>query len=87
MLLADCLLFSESSLPEKSPNTELFRVRIFLYLDSIRTFTKTIKYGPEITPYLDTFHAVVKALSTSWDKTWFNENKFYLSLISDQVRK
>ena len=34
----------------KCPNTELFPVRIFLYLD-------WIKYGLEITSYLDTFHA------------------------------
>ena len=51
------------SLREKCPNTELFLVRIFLYLDWIRRDTQifipnTGKYGPEISPYLDTFHAV-----------------------------
>ena len=45
---------------------EFFLVRIFLYLDRIRRFTEknsifspnTGKYGPEKTPYLDTFLAV-----------------------------
>ena len=54
------------SLREKCPNTELFLVRIFSHLDWIRTGTKYLsvfssnarKYGPEITPYWDTFHAV-----------------------------
>ena len=51
---------------EKCPNTELFLVRIFLY--SVRSFLytpylsvfspNTGKYGPEITPYLHTFHVV-----------------------------
>ena len=48
-----------------SGNTELFLVRIFLYLDWICRFTSQIfvfspntgKYRPEITPYLDTFQA------------------------------
>ena len=50
----------------KCPNTELFLVRIFPHSDWIRWDTKYLsvfslnegKYGPEITPYLDTFHAV-----------------------------
>ena len=54
------------ALREKSPNTELFLACIFLYSDWIRRFTPQIfvfspntgKYGPEIIPYLDTFHAV-----------------------------
>ena len=54
------------SLCEKCPDTEFFLVHIFQYLDWIRRFTKQIyvfsadtgKYGPEETPYLDTFHAV-----------------------------
>ena len=45
---------------------EVFFGRIFLYSDWIRRFTQLIfvfspntgKYGPEITPYLGTFHAV-----------------------------
>ena len=44
---------------------ELILVRIFLYLEWIRRFMEYIfvfspntgKYGPEITPYLNTFHA------------------------------
>ena len=61
-------LFSyKYTLCEKCPNTEFFLVRIFLYLDGIRRFTpyfpifspNTGKYGPEKTPYLDTFHAVI----------------------------
>ena len=51
---------------EKCPYTELFLVRIFLYLDGIRRFTPLISvfspnidnHEPEVTPYLDTFHAV-----------------------------
>ena len=51
---------------EECPNTELFLVRIFLYSVRIFLYTpylsvfspNTGKYGPEITPYLDTFHAV-----------------------------
>ena len=37
---------SSSSLRKKSPNTEFF------------ASLNTVKYGPEKTPYLDTFHAV-----------------------------
>ena len=51
---------------EMRPNTEFFRVRIFQHLDRIRRDTKYLfifspnagNYGPEKTPYLDTFHAV-----------------------------
>ena len=52
------------SLREKCPNTELFLVCIFLNSEWIRSrvnlcfSANTGKYGPEITPYLDTFHAV-----------------------------
>ena len=53
-------------LREKCPNTKLFLVRIFLYLDLIQRFDEQIsifspntgKYRPEITPYLNTLHAV-----------------------------
>ena len=41
------------SLRKKCPNTEFFLVRISLYSDWIGR-----KYGPEKTPYLDTFHGV-----------------------------
>ena len=48
---------------EKCPNTEFFLIRIFLHSDRIRVDTEYIsvfspnaaKYGPEKTPYLDTF--------------------------------
>ena len=46
---------------------EFFLVRIFLYLDGIRRDTEYFsifspnvrKYGPEKTPYFDTFHTVM----------------------------
>ena len=55
------------TLREKCPNTELFLVRIFPHSDWIRRGTKYLsvfspnagKYGPQISPYLDTFHAVL----------------------------
>ena len=53
-----CLLtchYGRLSLREKCPNTELFLVRMFLYLD---WRLNTGKYRPEITLYLDTFHTV-----------------------------
>ena len=68
----------EHSLHEKCPNTELFLVHIFLYSDWIRRDSpylsvfspNTGKYGPEITPYFDTFHAV------SWYWSYFLQNIF-----------
>ena len=56
------------TLREKYSNMEFFLVRIFPYLDSIRRDKKYIsvfspnaeKYGPEKTPYLDTFHTLLK---------------------------
>ena len=45
------------ALREECPNTEFFLVRIFLYSDRISP--NTGKYGPEKTPYLDTFNAVL----------------------------
>ena len=64
-LILDKHLFV-ASLHEKRLNTELFLVGIFLYSDRILRFTTEIsvfspnigKYGPQITPFLDTFHAV-----------------------------
>ena len=45
----------KDTLHEKCPNMELFLVRIFLY----SVFSPYAgKYEPEITPYLETFHAV-----------------------------
>ena len=48
-----------STLCEKCPNTELFLLRIFLYLDWIRRgrispYSVRIQEIPEISPYLDT---------------------------------
>ena len=59
-------LFCYKSLREKYPNTEFFLVCIFPHSDWIRRDTKYLfvfspnagKYGPEKTPYLDTFHTV-----------------------------
>ena len=47
----DIMVILTVPLREKCPNTELFLVRI--EYGEIRS-----KYGPEITPYLDIFHAV-----------------------------
>ena len=54
------------ALREKCPSTEFFLVCIFPHSDWIRRDTPYLsvfgpnagKYGPEKTPYLDTFHAV-----------------------------
>ena len=54
------------ALREKCPNTEFFMVRILPHSDWIRRVTEYLsvfspnarKYGPEKTPYLDSFHAV-----------------------------
>ena len=58
--------FQKISLLEKCPNTEFWLIRIFVHSDRIQRFTEKIsvfslnagKYGPEETPYLDTFHTV-----------------------------
>ena len=58
-------IFLKHTLREKCPNTELFLVSIFLRSEWIRrehlsVFTPNMgKYGPEKTPYLDTFHTVI----------------------------
>ena len=58
-------MFWKFSLREKCPNMELFLVRIFLtQIYSVFNST-TEKYGPEITPHLDTFHAVSKQAVTA----------------------
>ena len=44
---------TKQTLSEKCPNTEFFLVRIFMYSNS-----STGKYGPEKSPYLDTFDAM-----------------------------
>ena len=54
------------TLREKCPNTKFFLVRIFPHSDWIRRDTSHFsvfspnagRYGPEKTPYLDTFHTV-----------------------------
>ena len=66
------------TLREKYPNTEFFLVRIFPHSDWIRRDTPYLsvfspnvgKYGPEKTPYLDTFYAVGKRslISLNWNK-------------------
>ena len=61
------------ALREKCPNTELILVRIVTHSGWIRRDTEylsvfspnTGKYGPEITPYLDTFHTVM-FIRTRW---------------------
>ena len=63
-------------LREKSNNTELFLVRIFSYLDWIRTR----KYGPEKTPYMDTsgsdlFNKCAKySENCVWKSVWSGGN-------------
>ena len=61
------------SLREKCPNKEFFLVLIF------RIQSKCGKYGPEKTPYLDTFHAVFGHLmvkqKTILIKHWKSRNK------------
>ena len=59
-------MFPENKLREKSPNTELFLVRVFPHSGWMRRDTSYLsvfspnagKYGTEITSYLGTFHAV-----------------------------
>ena len=61
------LLDPKNSLLEKCPDTEFFLVRIFLHSDWIRRDTDYLSVsspnegneGPEKTPYLDTFHALI----------------------------
>ena len=57
---------SQTTQINKCPNTELFLVLIFPHSEWIRRDTSYLsvftpnaeKHGPEITPYLDTFHTV-----------------------------
>ena len=70
MLLSTFLRPLEHTLCEKCPNTEFFLFRIFPYSNWIWRDTPHFsvfspnagKYGPEKTPYLDTFHAVITLL-------------------------
>ena len=57
-------IFQKLVLREKCPNTEFFLVRIFpafgLNTEYLSVFSPNAgRYGPEKTPYLDTFHAVM----------------------------
>ena len=53
------VIIIKTSLREKCPNTEFFLVRILPHLEYLSVFSPNAgKYGPEKTPYLDTFHAV-----------------------------
>ena len=71
-------------LREKCPNTELFLVRIYTYLDWIRRYTEYLsvfspnvgKYGPEKTPYLDTFQTVRNFLEHAFFSSWYPSQKF-----------
>ena len=51
----------KGALREKCPNTEFFLVPIFLFYGvNLCVFSpNTGKYGPQKTPFLDTFHALV----------------------------
>ena len=68
----------DESLREKCPKAEFFLVRIFPHSDWIRRFTPLIsvfspnagKYGPEKTPYFDTFHAV--EILVKWSSKMIN---------------
>ena len=60
-------LYLSTVLLEKCPNTVFFLVRIFQHYDWIRgdrcltLFSPiSVKLGPEKTPYLDTFHAMLR---------------------------
>ena len=78
------MLFNYSKIIQRSPllcgncpNTEWFLVRIFPHLNWIRRGTSYLsvfspnagKYGPEITPYLDTFHAALAFDKWGWSET------------------
>ena len=50
----------EATLREKCPNTEIFLALILPHTLYLSVFSPNAeKYGPEKTPYLDTFHAVL----------------------------
>ena len=59
MIFAMIYFEHNSFLPllEKCPNMKLFLVRIFQE-NTGKSGLNTGKYGPEITPYFDTFHVV-----------------------------
>ena len=65
-----------------NPHTHLFLIHIFLYSNWLRRFTRWIsifspntrKYGPDITPYFDTFYAVT-AVKNYYFKIYHKMNK------------
>ena len=70
---------------------ELFLALIFLNSESIRRFTEyrkiqeiqnAGKYGPEITPYLDTFHAATSTLYECkfFSKIYFDDILSYIGI-------
>ena len=79
---------SNYSLREKCLNTELYLARIFLHSDWIQRDTpylsvfspNTGKYGPEIAPYLVTFHAVIVSddLTKIIKRTWCRNIQNYM---------
>ena len=73
------------SLRENCQNTEFFLVRIFPHSDCIRIDTPYLsvfspnaeKYGPEKTPYLDTFHAEIVTGRLSLLDNWNWKKNFW----------
>ena len=65
-----------NTLREKCPNMEFFLVRVFRHSDWIRRDTKYLsvfspnagKYGPEKTPYLDTFTQWIDSIFSPQDQ-------------------
>ena len=82
------------TLREKCPNTLLFLVRIFLYSNWIRRYTEylsvfspiTEKYGPEITPYLDTSRSDRSSISFHYFLVYMQYYNIWNKLIFSTVR-
>ena len=79
-----CEIYQFWSLREKCPNAEFFLVRIFWHLNWIRRDTyfsvfspNAGKYGPENTPYFDTFHAV--GINNFWPWFFTKSNKIWIT--------
>ena len=77
LLLHQLLLFTKFVLLRgKCPNMEWFLVRIFPHSDWIQrdasylsVFIPNVgKCGPDVTPYLDIFHAVIASNTRPWNK-------------------
>ena len=79
----------EVSLCEKCSNTEFFLVSIFLHSDWIRRDTEYLplfspnvgKYGPEKTPYLDTFHVLSVLITWIFEFYYFMHDVVLVSLL------